>query len=106
MIIPPYSHFKLEMEVGIDAGFSWSYDISNNDCLRIDSVSYRSLSPSKAFGGQVMETFYFSTKSPGYSSIRMIHKQQWMKDQIPQNIVVFGVMVEYNRTRFFKSTPY
>jgi len=106
MIIPPYSHFKLEMEIGIDAGLSWSYDISNNDCLRIDSVSYRSLSPYKSLGGPAMETFYFSTKKPGYTSIRMIHKQQWVKDQEPQKTVVFSVMVEYNRTHFFKLTPY
>jgi hypothetical protein len=95
LTVAPYQRIKLELDLCADAGYQWDYVITNTDCFKLDSLTYKPKDGTIFIpGGMTVETFYFHAENKGQSTISLAERQEWLKNVPPIDTVRFTVYVK------------
>src|SRR5574343_1444999 len=89
----PYQPLVVRLQSNPSTGYGWSYYVSGDDVLRLDSVSGEAPAPNGMVGVAGEEVWSFRAQGSGRAVLTYVYARSWEKDAAPEKTFTLTVVV-------------
>ena len=89
----PYQPLVVRLPTNPSTGYVWSYTVTGDDVLRLDTVTGEAPAPDGMVGVPGLEVWSFRAQGTGRAVLTYIYARPWEKNTLPPKIFTLTVVV-------------
>src|SRR5574343_1676333 len=89
----PYQPLVVRLQSNPSTGYGWSYTVSGDEVLRLDSVSGEAPAPNGMVGVAGEQVWSFRAQGSGRAVLTYVYARAWEKDAAPEKTFTLTVVV-------------
>lgn len=89
----PYQPLVVRLPTNPSTGYVWSYTVTGDDVLRLDTVTGEAPAPDGMVGVPGLEVWSFRAQGTGRAGLTYIYARPWEKNTLPAKIFTLTVVV-------------
>mgnify|MGYP001157997724 FL=1 len=89
----PYQPLVVRLQSNPSTGYGWSYSVSGDDVLRLDSVSGEAPAPNGMVGVPGEQVWSFRAQGSGRAVLTYVYARSWEKEAAPEKTFTLTVVV-------------
>ena len=89
----PYQPLVVRLPTNPSTGYVWSYTVTGDDVLRLDTVTGEAPAPDGMVGVPGLEVWSFRAQGTGRAVLTYIYARPWEKNTLPAKIFTLTVVV-------------